>query len=86
MPELPAVRPRALVQFLRQNGFVLDHSSESHFIYCDIMIHGLQNSLGWFGRLHRFWDWTDGFIAVTNSETDQISHVVPDSTPIEIRP
>jgi murein L,D-transpeptidase YafK len=52
----------------------------------DIMIHGLQNGLGWIGRFHRFVDWTDGCIAVTNSEMDQIWQAVPDRTPIEIRP
>jgi len=52
----------------------------------DIMIHGLQNGLGWIGRFHRFVDWTDGCIAVTNSEMDQIWRAVPDGTPIEIRP
>jgi len=52
----------------------------------DIMIHGIQNGLGWIGRLHRWVDWTDGCIAVTDSEMDQIWHTVPDGTPIEIRP
>jgi murein L,D-transpeptidase YafK len=52
----------------------------------EIMIHGLQNGLGWIGRFHRLVDWTDGCIAVTNSEVDQIWQAVPDGTPIEIRP
>jgi len=52
----------------------------------DIMIHGLQNGLGWIGRFHRLVDWTDGCIAVTNSEMDQIWRAVPDGTPIKIRP
>jgi murein L,D-transpeptidase YafK len=52
----------------------------------DIMIHGLQNGLGWIGRFHRLVDWTDGCVAVTNSEMDQIWRAVPDGTPIEIRP
>ncbi|MHB8484520.1 MAG: L,D-transpeptidase family protein [Candidatus Acidiferrales bacterium] len=52
----------------------------------DIMIHGLQNGLGWIGRFHRVSDWTDGCIAVTDSEMDQIWRAVPDGTPIEIRP
>jgi len=33
MSKLPAVKPRDLVRFLEQNGFVLDHVSGSHFIY-----------------------------------------------------
>lgn len=52
----------------------------------DIMIHGLQNGLGWIGRFHRVADWTDGCIAVTDSEMDQIWRAVPDGAPIEIRP
>jgi predicted RNA binding protein YcfA (HicA-like mRNA interferase family) len=33
MPRLPAVRPREVIRFLEQHGFVLDHVSGSHFIY-----------------------------------------------------
>ncbi len=51
----------------------------------DIMVHGLQNGLGWIGPFHRFWDWTDGCIAVTDPEIDEIWRAVPDGTPIEIR-
>jgi murein L,D-transpeptidase YafK len=51
----------------------------------DIMIHGIQNGLGWIGRFHRFVDWTDGCIAVTDAEMDQIWHAVPDGTSVEIR-
>lgn len=52
----------------------------------DIMIHGIRNGLGWAGRLHRLADWTDGCIAVTNREMDELWRAVPDGTPIEIRP
>jgi murein L,D-transpeptidase YafK len=51
-----------------------------------IMVHGLRNDLGFLGRLHRLRDWTDGCIAVTNREIDEISRVVPDGTPIDIEP
>jgi murein L,D-transpeptidase YafK len=51
-----------------------------------IMVHGIINGLGWLGRLHRLMDWTDGCIAVTNGEMDEIWRAVPDGTPIEIRP
>jgi predicted RNA binding protein YcfA (HicA-like mRNA interferase family) len=33
MPRLPAVRPREVIRFQEQHGFVLDHVSGSHFIY-----------------------------------------------------
>lgn len=52
----------------------------------DIMIHGLQNGLGWIGRFHRLMDWTDGCIAVTDAKMDEIWRAIPDGTPIEIRP
>jgi murein L,D-transpeptidase YafK len=52
----------------------------------DIMIHGLPNGFGWLGATHRTRDWTDGCIAVTNAEMDEIWELVPDGTPIEIRP
>lgn len=52
----------------------------------DIMVHGLPNRLGWIWKFHRMWDWTDGCIAVTNSEMDEIWRAVSDGTPIEIRP
>lgn len=51
-----------------------------------IMVHGIRNGLGWMGRLHRLVDWTDGCIAVTNGEMEEIWRAVPDGTPIEIRP
>jgi murein L,D-transpeptidase YafK len=51
----------------------------------DIMIHGIQNGLGWIGPLHRAVDWTDGCIAVTDPEIEEIWATVPDGTPIEIR-
>lgn len=33
MSKLPAVKPRRVIQFLEKNGFVLDHTSGSHFIF-----------------------------------------------------
>jgi murein L,D-transpeptidase YafK len=50
-----------------------------------IMIHGIRNGLGVVGRFHRLTDWTNGCIAVTNSEIEEIWRAVPDGTPIEIR-
>ena len=52
----------------------------------DVMLHGLSNGYGWIGSGHRERDWTDGCIAVTNEEIDEIWRTVPDGTPIEIRP
>lgn len=53
----------------------------------NIMIHGLPNGWGVWGRwLHRYVDWTDGCIAVTNAEMDEIWAHVPNGTPIVIHP
>lgn len=51
----------------------------------DIMIHGLRNGLGWIGAQHRRLDWTQGCIAVTNAEIEEIWRTVPDNVVIEIR-
>jgi murein L,D-transpeptidase YafK len=52
----------------------------------DVYIHGLPNGYGWLGASHRLKDWTDGCIAVTNQEMDEIWRAVPNGTIIEIRP
>lgn len=51
-----------------------------------IMIHGLPNGAPDFGSAHRLYDWTDGCIAVTNEEIEEIWDLVPNGTPIEILP
>lgn len=52
----------------------------------DVFVHGLPNGYGAIGAAHRLRDWTDGCIAVTNEEIDEIWKAVPDGTPIEIKP
>jgi murein L,D-transpeptidase YafK len=52
----------------------------------DIMIHGQPNGYGWWSWLLQMIDWTDGCIAVTNEEMDEIWDMVENGTPIEIRP
>lgn len=52
----------------------------------DIMIHGVRNGLGWIGGLHRWLDWTQGCIAVTNQEIEEIWAAAPNGTPIELKP
>jgi murein L,D-transpeptidase YafK len=52
-----------------------------------IMIHGLPNRMAAAPqRSHASGDWTNGCIAVTNREMDEIWDLVVDGTPIEIRP
>jgi murein L,D-transpeptidase YafK len=52
----------------------------------DIMIHGLPSQFAFLGALHRQTDWTDGCIAVTNPEIEEIWRLVPIGTTVEIRP
>ena len=51
-----------------------------------IMIHGLPNGFGLIGAAHRLVDWTDGCIAVTNEEIEEIWRRVTNGVAIEIRP
>jgi|SRR6185312_2418060 len=51
-----------------------------------IEIHGLQNGLGWIGPLHRAIDWTDGCIAVTDEEIEEINSLVQVGTTVVIYP
>ena len=51
-----------------------------------IMIHGLPDGQAWVGDVHRKYDWTNGCIAVTDDEMNEIWELVDDGTPIEIRP
>ena len=48
----------------------------------DIFIHG--QPTGRPGRMRG--DWTDGCIALTNAEIEELWQIVPNGTPIEIRP
>lgn len=52
----------------------------------DIFIHGLPNGMGLMESAFVGRDWTDGCIAVTNSEIEEIWRLVKNGTPIEIRP
>lgn len=52
----------------------------------NIMIHGLPDGYEDVDEFHRITDWTDGCIAVTNEEMEEIWNLVPDGTPIEIKP
>lgn len=47
---------------------------------CDIMIHGLKDGI------RREDDWTQGCIAVTDEEMEEIWSLVPEGTPILIEP
>lgn len=50
----------------------------------ELFIHGLPNDYN--GPNEQLGDWTEGCIAVTNAEIDEIWRMVADGTPIEIKP
>jgi murein L,D-transpeptidase YafK len=52
----------------------------------DIMIHGLPKGFEDLAEYHTDRNWTKGCIAVSNAELDEIWRLVPNGTPIEIRP
>jgi murein L,D-transpeptidase YafK len=51
-----------------------------------IMIHGLPNEPKYAESMYQGWDWTDGCIAVSNSDMVDLWRLIPVSLPIEIRP
>lgn len=52
----------------------------------DVFIHGLPNGYGFIGATHRVHDWTDGCVAVTDREIEEIWKLVDIGTPVEILP
>lgn len=52
----------------------------------DIKIHGLMNNLWFIGNLHQLKDWTNGCIAVNNSEIEELFDAVRIGAKIEIKP
>jgi murein L,D-transpeptidase YafK len=52
----------------------------------DVEIHGLGSKWGWIGAKHRLTDWTDGCVAVTNEEIEEIYPLIKVGTTVEIRP
>jgi murein L,D-transpeptidase YafK len=52
----------------------------------DVMIHGLPPAFASVGALHRQQDWTEGCIAVTNAEIEEIWRAVPNGAKLLIQP
>jgi hypothetical protein len=52
----------------------------------DIMIHGLPKEYSIVGKDHRLNDWTNGCVALSNPEIEEIWYAVPDGTPVQIKP
>ena len=52
----------------------------------DIKIHGLPNNQEYIGKFHRWKDWTNGCIAVTNEEMEELYNAVIMGSKINISP
>lgn len=50
----------------------------------DVKIHGLRNDQGFIARFQRWRDWTNGCIALTNAELDDLYSHTQTGTPIQI--
>jgi murein L,D-transpeptidase YafK len=51
-----------------------------------IMIHGLKQDKLWMGDVQYLFNWTNGCIALTNPEIEEVWDLVSTWTPVEIRP
>ncbi|MFC3561423.1 L,D-transpeptidase family protein [Pedobacter jamesrossensis] len=52
----------------------------------DVKIHALKNGIGFINKFQRWINWTNGCIAVTNNEVDELYASVKIGTKIEIKP
>lgn len=52
----------------------------------DIKIHGLRNGVGAIHKLQRLYNWTNGCMALTDPEIDELYAAVKLGTPIHIKP
>ncbi len=52
----------------------------------DLMIHGLPPAYAKVGTAHSQWDWTEGCIAVTDKEIEEIYGAIPKGAIIHIKP
>lgn len=51
---------------------------------CKVRIHGQEYA--WVGKFHRWFDWTEGCVALTNDEIDEIYNSIVNGTKIYINP
>lgn len=51
-----------------------------------IMLHGQKNGLGWLAGVSQRFDWTNGCIALSNEDMQQVWDLIVVPTPIEINP
>ena len=52
----------------------------------DVMIQEQKNGWGWLAPISQLFDWTDGCVALRNSDMEKVWNAVDIGTPIEIQP
>jgi murein L,D-transpeptidase YafK len=52
----------------------------------DIMLHALPKEYSWAGKMQALYDWTDGCIAISDEEMDELWTLIKVPTPIDIYP
>lgn len=52
----------------------------------NIMIHGQKNGLGWLSSISQHFNWTNGCVALTDSEIDVVWEQIKEGTAVEISP
>jgi murein L,D-transpeptidase YafK len=53
---------------------------------CAVLIHGLEPRYSWVRKFQRWMDWTEGCIALTNDEMNEIYEAIIPGSMIEINP
>jgi len=51
-----------------------------------VMVHGQKNGLGWLAFFTQLFDWTNGCVALNNSDMDEVWSFVEAGMPIELVP
>jgi hypothetical protein len=83
--EVSFVQAVVVLSFIGMEGYQPPTDFEDLVVLPANVVAVSQNGLGWLGPLHRAMDWTDGCIAVTDAEIEEIYSAVPDGTPVEIQ-
>jgi murein L,D-transpeptidase YafK len=74
------------IQVSYPNDYDIERARRNHWkVGGSIMIHGLPNALRYPSHYYSVQDWTDGCIALTNSDMLEFWMLVQDQVPIEIR-
>jgi len=68
------------------NAYDILHVNQGVNTGGDIMIHGMPNGLGALYPILRYFDWTQGCIAISNVAMEELSAAIKNGTPMTIYP